>query len=228
MRKFLIAVLLVLLIVLAYFTIFEGISIGSFEILSAKGIADLNNDLTDKIDEANMKIKADLQKKKNELSENVDTLLKNKESYYNLANVSTENEIDEASTEETYNIEYLWLRIGRHARTEGVNIRMDILAGNAGDPSIKNISFTVTGQYVSIIDFVSSLEDDSELAFRIDSFHLLPAGENLEATFSVNNIRIKLEEVTQEVGQSQADGEQEGQEDQVNQVSTPNTNSIVE
>ena len=137
MRKFLIAVLLVLLIVLAYFTIFEGISIGSFEILSAKGIADLNNDLTDKIDEANMKIKADLQKKKNELSENVDTLLKNKESYYNLANVSTENEIDEASTEETYNIEYLWLRIGRHARTEGVNIRMDILAGNAGDPSIK-------------------------------------------------------------------------------------------
>ena len=78
MRKFLIAVLLVLLIVLAYFTIFEGISIGSFEILSAKGIADLNNDLTDKIDEANMKIKADLQKKKNELSENVDTLLKKK------------------------------------------------------------------------------------------------------------------------------------------------------
>ena len=40
MRKFLIAVLLVLLIVLAYFTIFEGISIGSFEILSAKGIAE--------------------------------------------------------------------------------------------------------------------------------------------------------------------------------------------
>ena len=57
MRKILIAVLLVLLIVLAYFTIFQGISIGSFNILSTRKIIELNNDLDSKIEEANTKIK---------------------------------------------------------------------------------------------------------------------------------------------------------------------------
>ena len=92
MRKILISILLILLIILAYFTIFEGISIGNFEVLSATGIVKLNDDLTAKIEEANRKIKSDLQSKKTELKQNIDILLDNKESYYNLANVSTESE----------------------------------------------------------------------------------------------------------------------------------------
>lgn len=199
MRKVLIAVLLVLLIILAYFTIFQGISIGSFNILSTEGIINLNNNLTTEINEANRKIKSDLQGKQQELSENVDMLLQNKESYYNLANVSTESEIDKANTEEYYKIEYLWLRIGRHARTEGVNFRMDVLSSDAGDSTVKNINFTVTGKYAGIIEFISSLENDSELEFRIEDFHLTPNGENLQATFTVNGIRINLENTTSSV-----------------------------
>ena len=68
MRKLLISILLVLLIVLAYFTIFEGIAIGDFEILSASGIVELNDDLTTKIEEANRKIKSDLQAKRNRIT----------------------------------------------------------------------------------------------------------------------------------------------------------------
>lgn len=199
MRKVLIAVLLVLLIILAYFTIFQGISIGSFNILSTEGIINLNNNLTTEINEANRKIKSDLQGKQEELSENVNMLLQNKESYYDLANVSTESEIDKANTEEYYKIEYLWLRIGRHARTEGVNFRMDVLSSDAGDSTVKNINFTVTGKYAGIIEFISSLENDSELEFRIEDFHLTPNGENLQATFTVNGIRINLENTTSSV-----------------------------
>src|SRR5699024_4249635 len=113
MRKVLISILVILLIVLAYFTIFQGISIGNFEILSASGIVGLNDELTAKIEEANRKIKNDLQSKRTELSQSVSTLLQNKESYYRVANVSTESEISKANTQETYDIEYLWLRIGR-------------------------------------------------------------------------------------------------------------------
>ena len=199
MRKVLIAVLLVLLIILAYFTIFQGISIGSFNILSTEGIINLNNNLTTEINEANRKIKSDLQGKQEELSENVNMLLQNKESYYDLANVSTESEIDKANTEEYYKIEYLWLRIGRHARTEGVNFRMDVLSSDAGDSTVKNINLTVTGKYAGIIEFISSLENDSELEFRIEDFHLTPNGENLQATFTVNGIRINLENTTSSV-----------------------------
>ena len=206
MRKILIAVLLVLLIVLAYFTIFQGIYIGSFQILSTQGIIELNDNLTTEINEANIKIKSDLQNKKTELSDNVSVLLENKESYYNLANVSTESEINEANTQEVYKIEYLWLRIGRHARTEGVNFRMDVLSGDAGDSTVKNINFTVTGQYAGIIEFISALENDSELEFRIENFHLLPDGENLQATFNVTGIRIDLENTTTTVESTTSDG----------------------
>ena len=199
MRKVLISILVILLIVLAYFTIFQGISIGNFEILSASGIVGLNDELTAKIEEANRKIKNDLQSKRTELSQCVSTLLQNKESYYRVANVSTESEISKANTQETYDIEYLWLRIGRHARTEGVNIRMDVMNGTTGDENTKNLSFTVIGQYVAIIDFVSSIEDDSELAFRIENFNLLPDGTNLKATFDITGIRIKIENTTQSV-----------------------------
>ena len=157
------------------------------------------DELTAKIEEANRKIKNDLQSKRTELSQSVSTLLQNKESYYRVANVSTESEISKANTQETYDIEYLWLRIGRHARTEGVNIRMDVMNGTTGDENTKNLSFTVIGQYVAIIDFVSSIEDDSELAFRIENFNLLPDGTNLKATFDITGIRIKIENTTQSV-----------------------------
>lgn len=204
MRKLLISILLILLIVLAYFTIFEGIAIGDFEILSTSGIVELNDDLTTKIEEANRKIKSDLQAKKTELQQNIDTLLENKQSYYDLANVSTESEINEASTEETYTYEYLSIRIGRYARTEGVNLTMNVMTGDTGDAVTKKLDFTVVGQYFAIMDFISALEDDSELGFRIEDFHMTPSsGDNLQATFNVTGVRIKIENTTSSVNNTQ-------------------------
>lgn len=197
MRKVLISILLVLLIILAGFTIFQGISIGSFQILGTEGIIKLNDDLTFEINQANTKIKSDLQSKKSELNEQVRQLLQNKEDYFNLANVSTETEISKAQTQEIYDIAFLFLKIGRHGRAEGVNFRMDILSSDAGETSVKNIAFTVNGAYSATIEFIRSLEDDSELQFRIEDFHMLPSGgENLETTFNVNGIRINLETLT--------------------------------
>lgn len=170
---------------------------GSLQILSTGGIINLNDRLDAAINEANAKIKSDLQNKKSELNEEVATLLQNKEDYFDLANVSTENEINEAQTQEVYDIAFLFLKIGRHGRAEGVNFRMDIMTGDAGDPSVKNIAFTVTGAYSATIEFIRSLEDDSELAFRIEDFHMLPSGENLETTFNVTGVRVNLDTLTE-------------------------------
>ena len=197
MRKILIIILIILLLVLAYFTIFQGISIGTFDILSTKDIIKLNEDLTHKIEEANTKTKSELPNKESELESSVETLLENKEKYYKVANVSTETEISKANKEEVYDIEYLWLRVGSHARKEGVNIKMEIKQGDAGD--IKNLTFAVNGKYVGIIDFVSALEDDSELDFRIENFKLIPSDENLQATFNVTGIRINIENTNESV-----------------------------
>lgn len=204
MRKILISVLLVLLIVLAFFTIFQGICIGKFNVLSVEEIISLNDNLTEEINKANAKIKNDLQNKKSELNSEVSTLLENKENYYDLANVSTENEISKATTQEVYDIAFLFLKIGRHGRAEGVNFRMDILTSDTGDDFVKNISFTVTGAYSATIEFIRALEDDSELAFRIEDFHMLPSGgDNLETTFTVRNVRINPETLTADATSTQ-------------------------
>lgn len=230
MRKILIAVLLILLIILAYFTIFQGISIGAFNLISTKGIANLNDELALKIEVAKRKIDMEMNTKQEELQQNVKELLKAKETYYDLANVSTENEISEANTEEVYTYEYLCLRIGGYARNEGVNMKMDIKEGDAGDEMLKNISFSVTGKYTSIIDFISSIEDDSELSFRISNFNMLPSGDNLVATFDVDGIRIKLDKTTATVDTPENANTNEVTQtnDVANTNEVTNTNEIVQ
>lgn len=199
MRKILISILLILLIVLAYFTIFQGLSFGTFRISSVKDIVDANSNLTQKIEDVNQKIEIQQKEKNDELYNSVEELSKSKKDYYKLANVSTENEINKANTEEIYTYEFLSLEVGRHARKEGVIIRMDVLTDDTGDSTVKDLKFTVEGKYYGIIDFVSALEEDSDLNFRIEDFKLVQADENLQATFNVSNIRIKIEETTQKV-----------------------------
>lgn len=202
MRKILISILVILLLVLAYFTIFQGIALGNFKILSVEKIIELNNTLNLGIEEANSKIKNDLKNKQKELSENVEVLSNNKEEYYKLANVSTENEIDEANTQEIYNSEYLWIKIGRHARKEKVIPKMDVKTSTTGDSTLKDLAITAEGSYYGIIDFVSDLENDSDLNFRIENFKLIPSGDNLVATFNVSGLKIKIENTTQTVSEN--------------------------
>ena len=199
MRKILITILVIILVILAYFTIFHGISIGSFKILGTSQIEELSDELNSKKDEANRKVASEFQSKQEELLSKVDTLLQNKEQYYDVANVSTDKQLSQANTEEVYNLEYLYLKVGGHARNEGVNLKLDINSGDTEDEEVKNLAFTVTGQYVGIIDFISAIEDDSELAFRIEDFKMEPDEENIKATFNVRGIKIQLDETEQVV-----------------------------
>ncbi len=198
MKKILSSVFILLLLILAYFIIFKGISFGEFNILSVGQISDANTTLTNKIDETNSLLKKDFVSEKNSLSSAVSDLLQKKQEYFNLAKISTTGELKKANTQETYLIEYLWTRVGRHATGRGVNIKMDVMSADAGDREVKNLSFNVQGQYPAIIEFLYAIEGDSELNFRISSFKILPNGSNstLVATFYVNGVRIKNETVT--------------------------------
>lgn len=223
MKKILITVLIVLLILLAYFTIFQGISIGSFNILSVEQIINEDNNLTNKIAETNALLKKDYPTKKEALLTEVSNLLEEKEKYFNIAKVSTESELSQANTQEKYLTEYLWVRVGRHAKSKGVNIRMDITSANNGDADMQNIAFTVNGQYVGIVEFIYALEDDSELNFKIENFKMEPSDTNLVATFNVKNIRIDLEQTTATVEKQNVDNAK--QNENTNNTTEGNTTS---
>lgn len=199
MKKILISILIILLIILAYFSIFKGISIGGFDLLSVQQIADENNKLTQEIAQTESLMYTNYPSKTDELEQSVSSLLTAKDEYHDLASVSTEGELAEANQEETYTIAYLWTKLGRYATAEGVVARFDIVTGSTGESDVKNIQFTITGDYSQIILFVEDIEDDSELGFRIENFKLVSGGSSLQATFTVRNVRIEPESLTNAV-----------------------------
>lgn len=207
MRKVLIGILIILLIVMAYFAIFKGISIGSFELLSIPQIQQENDKLTQSIAQTETLMHSTYATQTEQLEKSVSDLLAAKEEYYDLTDVSTEGQIKQANKQETYKIEYLWTRIGSHATGEGVILKLDITAGETGEADVKNLSFTVTGNYIAVINFVMAIEDDSHLGFRIENFKILPGSsvDGRQATFTVRNVRIKQESTTGTITNEQTD-----------------------
>lgn len=199
MKKILIGVLIILLCFLAYFAIFNGISLGSFHILSVGEIKDENDRLVEDISEIEKARETDYPSKTEQLKEETEKLMDEKATYLDLASISTESELKEANQEETYLIEYLWIRVGNHAKNEGVILKMEPTSGDTGESNVKNLNFTATGYYIPITNFISSIENDSRLGFRIENFKMVPAdgsGSILTATFTVRNVRIKEENIT--------------------------------
>lgn len=197
MKKVLIGALIVLLVIMAYFAIFKGISIGKMEVLSVEQIQKQNDKLSEGITQVDTLMHTTYRTKTDELEQSVSSLLNAKEEYQDLASVSTQGELNQASKQESYKIEYLWTRIGSHATAEGVDLKLDIMAGETGESDVKNLSFNITGDYRAIINFISSIEDDSQLGFRIENFKILPGSENArQAAFVARNVRIKPETVT--------------------------------
>ena len=199
MKKLLIGLLIILLIILAYFAIFEGITLGSFHVLSVEQIKQENDRLEQEIAETQVLMNSDYKTKTDELESSVSQLLVAKDEYHDLASVSTEGELVAASQDEIYTVEYLWTRFGRHATAEGVNLYYEISSGSTGESDVKNISFTVSGGYTPILSFIEAIEDDDELGFRIENFKMTPGGDYLQATFLVRNVRIKIENVSNSI-----------------------------
>lgn len=217
MRRILIGILTILLIVMAVLVITKGLTIGNFKILSVQQIIEGNDKLTAEISETEKLIGSNYPTELETLDSNVSSLLAAKEEYQDLADVSTKSEINKATTVETYTVEFLWTRLGRHATAEGVYLSYT--------PTNNSIKFTVSGDYIPILSFVSAIENDSKLGFRIENFKLIPGGNNLQATFETRNINIKTEGVNTAV---QSTTITESAPTNTPDTNTQNTNSTTE
>ena len=206
MRKLLLIIILVLLLVLGYNLLANGISIGNLNVLGIQQVKNLSESLTAKIEESNKKIDTEYPKKLSDLK----TAGKNYDSaeseYLKLTNLSTDEQIIEARTEKSYTIEFLWTKLGVHARNEGVNITFEPVTSSLGANNSNDIKFTVNGSYIAVTNFVYAIENDSELDFRINNFKLLPyQNEILQATFTVPNVTIEGNTSKQNIKQTSTD-----------------------
>ena len=192
MKKILILIIILLLGVLCGYALINGISLGDFDILSIKQIEQRNDNTDELIVQADKLANSDYLNAMKTLREQEENVKKAKQDYLDKASISTEAELALAYQEISYELETLQVKIGNHARKNGVKIDMRITNSST---STSNINFVVNGQYVSISDFVYALENDSELGFKIENFKLIPGSSdtNLQASFLVSDIAINID-----------------------------------
>lgn len=194
MKDILITVISILLTVVIIICMVKGLTVGSFRILSISNIKQESLNLDNEVDELNNLKNVTYKKKIDDLQTATKDLTTAKQKYLDLASVSSDEEIQEANREQTYAMEFLWNKVGSYATKEGVTLKWDV--SSTGVNNKYTLNFTTTGSYVGVISYIYALENDSDLAFRIENFKMTASGENVTATFTVNNVAIKAETIS--------------------------------
>ena len=212
MRKFLFAVLAILILVLVFFLVRDGLSIGKINILGVTEIQALNGQVDQKIAEATELTQQDFNAENQKLNDALEDVATQRERYETVLAQSSKEDIQEALTQEKYEVEKLWISIGNYADEHNVKVNMQITNSSSGIAEVKDLRFTVNGSYVGITDlrftvngsyvgitdFIYDLEDDAELEFKIENFNMTPDVEkgNLKSTFVVRDINVNIANVT--------------------------------
>lgn len=199
MKKLLILILIALLVLLGYFIIIQGVGTeGSLQILGIKGIQAKNAELEQKIQEATSLAEKDYQSILSEIKQNTQGFEDAKKTYEDNVTINEGGEVESLS--KPYDIETLWVRLGNHATSQGANIQeMKVNNSTTGAEGTYDLDFTITGSYICITDFISAIENDSTLGFKIEEFNMRPSGSELQATFTCKDISINKDELNENV-----------------------------
>ncbi len=192
MKKLLILILIALVLALTIFTIINGLEIGGFHIWGIRTIQDENAKLDETVTQATRLASSTFPGKVSEVNASMKALEEQKTAYEDMVAVSSTGDVQTASQLSNYTLDFLWTEIGTHATSEGVSIDISLTAGTGGQ-NVYDLNFTVVGSYVGISEFIRDIEDDSDLAFKIEQFSMT-AGEStssLKATFICKNIPIE-------------------------------------
>lgn len=189
MRKILIIVLIIALLAGFGILVTSGVTIANIEIPAIEKIIRDNQDLDTKIADLDNDIKTKYSSAQKDLESSVTKLKKSKQKYQETINYSTEDEIQAANQKQKYDIGFIWTKIGLYATKNNVIMKADVSAGTVQD--LYDISFTLTGQYLDISEFIYAIENDSKLGFKIEEFTMTPySDESLQTTFVIKNVAI--------------------------------------
>ena len=207
MRKILISILVCLLLIGSAFFMVNGIS--KVNIKGIKGLSEKNEQIEQKISDLSNVISVTYANTESNLKRTANTLQDSKTEYENQAALSNSQSPSYASQLETYDIDYLWTKLGNYARDEKVVIKIDLVASGTST-NLYNLNFTTTGAYVNITNFIYDIENDSKLGFKIDEFKMSGSSDSLTATFSCKEVPIKVGSIDQATSSNQGGTTQSG------------------
>ena len=223
MKKLLIFTLIALVLALMIFTIINGLEIGGLRIWGIRTIQEKNLALDETLTEATKLAKSTFPGKVSEVNTSMKELEEQKSTYEDMVAVSNTDDVQTASQLTNYTLDFLWTEIGTHATSEGVNIDISLTTGIGGQ-NVYDLNLTVVGTYIGICEFIRDIEDDSDLAFKIEQFSMA-AGEStsiLRATFVCKNIPI---EGISSIDTKTNDSTSENTVNTTNTTNTTNTNT---
>ena len=177
MKKLLISILILLLIALSVFIAMQGLKIGNLEVLGIQGIKQRNDELDVKVEQATRLAGVGYKQAVAEVQDSAKKLTEEKKNYEDLTIMNTDDQGQVSSQIQRYEIETLWVTLGNHATSEGAIIKMDVLKGSNNIKETYNLKFTVNGSYISITDFISDIENDTTLGFKIENFKMEPSSD---------------------------------------------------
>lgn len=188
MKNKLVFISLILSIVLVICLAIFGVKIGKLEIPSISKLIDKNKQINSNIEQVAKLTSSDYPQQISNLESTINNLNVQKQKYEQLSGFSSE---DEATYQtEKFDISYLWTTIGEYATKQGITLAMDVKKGTGTD--LYNLDFSIQGTYAHITTFITTIENDSKLSFRIYNFKLVPGSDNinLKATFTVKDVNI--------------------------------------
>ncbi|MBE5819348.1 MAG: hypothetical protein E7310_00735 [Clostridiales bacterium] len=172
MKKLLLTILIILLCVLAYFIMFNNFDVGILKIESIADIKNKSNELDEKVNEATKLTAQTYPKEKSTLDTSINKLKSTKQQYESKIASMPDSEILKYMQVDNYEKEFLWTTIGSYATKQNLDLELDIVDIKNND--YYNLEFTVVGRYSDISEFIFSIEDDDELAFKIENFKMKP------------------------------------------------------
>lgn len=224
MKKLLLIILITLLTALSVYIVICGFQIGNVEVLSYNGIRQRNHELDEKIQEASKLAQKDFKSVLSDINTNTKKLISEKKEYEDLVAVNSEGGAQSLGQIQEYKVEALWVKLGTCATSEGVSIQIDMKNASTGGKDKYDLNFTVRGSYISITDFISDLENDSMLGFKIEGFRIGDSsGNDLTATFTCKNITIL--EINENVNSSLNDDTADTNTTNTNTTNTNTTNT---
>lgn len=171
MKKILIAILIILLLVLTYVILANGISIGNFKIKSIKNIKLASTNLNEDEKKANLLVDETYPTETQALEEAIKNLKIAKQKYESKNIYNTDATALTATQVNVYKIHYLWTRLGNYRKDRDVkSLNLDLKSTQTAD--VYDLQFTLIGSYSSIIEFLYDIEEDEELNFEPKNFNI--------------------------------------------------------
>lgn len=175
MRKIILITSALILIALLGCVIVYGVQIGEFNIPSYMDLDTKTEDLDNLIAKFELKNNEELSGTQTNIEKAIKTYEEQKQAYEEIL-VQKQTDLLNIDSASCYEIDFLWTRIGNYATEHGLDLELNV-SKNASDQNkseyvLADLSFSASGDYNEIADFINNIEKDERLGFEIRDFNM--------------------------------------------------------